>query len=743
MDRRKFLQVSSLATGGLLISVNLSCNSPKEQSPGVFKHFNSYLRIDTNGIVEILNPVPEIGQGVLNSLPMLVAEELNIPWESVQIKQAPAGTDYGGSDQRAAGSNSVRRYWEPMRLAGASARELLKKAAAQLWNIEIDDCYTEEGFVHNTIDRKSKAYGELVELASTFEIPENIQLKDRRSFNFIGSSPQNKSTKALTSGEAKFGLDTRVDGMVYASSEKCKTYGAAVKSFNKEEVLAINGVSHCFIVPFHGSSSERPYCREGVAVVGDSAWSVLKGRRALKIEWDLGVNANENSNALHEQGRSLLERTGKYTAKSDGDTLSHMQKEAHETYEADYHLPFIVHIPMETLNCTVDLKEDSCELWSTTQMPFAELNFVSNFLELPVENIKINVPRIGGGFGRRLGVDWTIEALKIAKEVKKPVHFFWTREDDIQLDGNRPFSYHKLKAGIDETGKVKSWLHRQAGTSRYAFRSGRDPHESEFFPNHFPANLIDNFRQEYHLIETNINATLLRAPGNNALAFPVESFIDELAIQLKQDPLSFRLELLGEDREFLFDEEDNSVISTGRMKNVLMVAARGAGWGKKLPDEHGLGIAGYFTFDSYVAHVAHVSVDPVSKALKIHKFYSAVDCGQVLNPDGVKAQVEGAIMDGLSATLFQEITVSDGGNDQTNFHNYHVLRMPDAPDEIEVFIVKNDYPPTGIGEPPYPPVAPALCNAIYDSCGVRIRKLPIKDQIKTALQNASIQFEHK
>lgn len=737
MKRRNFLKVSTMASGGLLISINLACeNKLREKPKGVLKAINAYLSINTNGDVEILNPVPEIGQGVFTALPMLVAEELDIDWKNVIIKQAPASNNFEGSNQRAAGSNSVRVYWEPMREAGAAARELLKKAASQIWKMEIDDCFTKGGSVYNKNDKKSKNYGDLAELASTLEVPERLKLKDKKSFKIIGTSPLNQAVKDIASGSMTFGLDVRVDGMLYASSKKSKTYGAIVKSFNKDEVLAIKGVYDCFIVPYHGSVLERPYSREGVAVIGDSVWNVLKGRNALKIEWDLGINKNENSDRLHKKGKALIEKKGQYAAKNDGDVLSYNNNDAFETFEASYHVPFIVHIPMEVVNCTVDLKEDSCELWSTTQMPNAELNFVARFLEIPVENVKIHIQRIGGGFGRRLSYDWTIEALKIAKKIKRPVQFFWTREDDIQMDGCRPFSYHKLEAGVDKNGKIGSWLHRQAGTARYAFRNGREPHESEFFPNHFPANLIENFRQEYNLLETNVERTIIRAPGNNALAFPVESFIDELAIKLSKDPLAFRLELLGIDREFIFDEESESVISTKRMKDVLTTAAQKAGWGKKLPSGYGMGIAGYFTFDSYAAHVVEVYVDKTSGNLEIYNFFSAVDCGQVLNPDGVKAQVEGAIMDGLSTAMFQEITISEGGIDQTNFHDYNVLRMPDAPKNIEISIIENDYPPTGMGEPPYPPVAPALCNAIYDACGVRIRNLPIKNQIKENLQNA-------
>jgi len=526
-------------------------------------------------------------------------------------------------------------------------------------------------------------------------------LKSPDEFKLIGQSIPGVDNPEIVAGRVQFGMDVKLPGMLYAVVARCPTFGGRVESFDDAATKNVPGVRYVVRVEQRGDPA-RPSGHEGIAVVATSTWAALQGRDALDIKWDHGQPAAP----VRDDGNV-------YQALADAD----------KQLDALYHVPFITHVPMEPMNCVADVQEDQIELWVPTQMPAILRRALANITELPVEAITLHVTRIGGGFGRRLAGDFVLETIQVSKAVSAPVQLIWTREDDIQQGFYRPFSYHRMKAGLDSEGKLLAWLHRQASTSRYAFRSNEDPANSEFFINDFPANLIPNVRLEYALAPSNIRRGLIRAPGNNALAFVKECFVDEIAHAVGEDPLAFKLSLLGEPRSFNYEDDDE--IDTGRMRTVLLKAAQKAGWGHSLPEGRAQGIAAHYTFRSYVAHVAEVSVDETTGQVTVHRFYSAVDCGMIVNPDGVSAQVEGAIIDGLSAAFYGEITISEGSTEQSNFHDYQLLRMSEAPD-IEVHIISSTASPTGIGEPPYPPVAPALCNAIFAATGNRIRHLPVR-----------------
>ncbi len=739
LSRRDFIKVGLAASGGLLISFHLpgwDVEASLQSNGTEGFSFNAYLSIDNQGAVTITAPVPEIGQGVRTSLPMLIAEELEADWSKIQVIQADAGQQYEGRNQRAAGSNSIEVYWKPLREAGAVAREMLLQAAAELWQVKKCTCMAMLGqIVHKPTGRKL-GYGAVAEKAAGLAIPKNITLKHPTSFTIIGKPVAGVDVAQIVNGSIKFGQDIKVDGMLYAVIERCPVYGGNVVKFNADKVMLVPGVRHVIQVEAQGNP-DYPSVRAGVAIFANSTWAALKGRKALNVEWDFGLNRQESTERLHTICRELTSQPAP-PVRNDGDVEQALTT-ASVCLDALYHVPFISHMPMETMNCVADVRKDQIELWVPTQMPAILQKAFARWAKLPLEAVILHVTHIGGGFGRRLAGDFVREAIQLSKAVGKPVHLLWTREDDIQQGFYRPFSYHRMKAGIAADGKLIAWLHRQAGTSRYAFRPKEAPGNSEFFVNDFPANLIPHVRLEYVLAPSNISRGLLRAPGNNALAFVKESFIDEIAHATRTDPLAFRLSLLGDPRAFIYKQKEGKpieYIDTGRMRDVLTLVAEKANWGRPLPTNCGQGIAAFYTFNSYVAYVAEVEVDPLQGEVKVKRFVSAVDCGIAVNPDGVKAQVEGGIVDGLSATLYGEITLKQGQTQQSNFHDYKLLRLKDTP-VIEVHILAKKTTPTGIGEAPYPPVAPALCNAIFAACGKRIRRLPAASELRNLFNEST------
>lgn len=723
MKRREFLRAGAAAGGGLLVATTVpafaarvACAAQESRASAVA--FNVYLTISPDDIVTITAPVPEIGQGVRTALPMLVAEELDVDWRRVRVVQAPGSQEYEGRNQRAAGSNSVRVYWQPMRRAGAAARDLLKRAAAETWQVDAGECETRDGRVLHAPSGRQARYGALAARAAGLPPDPAVALKDPADFRLLGRRIPNVDAEEIVRGTATFGADVRMPGMVFASIERCPVYGGKVLEFDDSAARPLPGYLRAVKVEAVGDP-DRPYVREGVAAIATNTWAAFEARKRLDIRWDEGPNAAESTDRLHAFCERALERRGE-VVREDGDVDAAFEAAA-RSLTATYHVPFITHTPMETMNCTADVREDVVDVRVPTQMPAITQATLAERLSRPLESIRIHPTRVGGGFGRRLSIDFVLEAVQLSRAVEKPVQVVWTREDEIAQGDFRPFSYHRLRGAVDEDKRIVAWEHRQASTSRYAFREGENPVRSEFIPGDVPAYLVDNFRLEYTLAESNLPRTILRGPGHNVLAFVVQSFIDELAHFARADPLAFRLRLLGEPAG-----APNDYVDPARLRAVLERAGREASWDAPLPRGRGRSIACHYTFGSYVAHVIEVTADPEGRPgrHRIDRVVSAVDCGQVVNLAGLEAQVEGGVIDGLGAALYGEIRVGNGRVRQDNFDTYRLLRFGQAPD-IQVHVIGNDHEPTGMGEPPYPPVAAALCNAIFAANGVRHRRLPL------------------
>jgi isoquinoline 1-oxidoreductase subunit beta len=736
--RRDFIRLSAGAAGGLLVTVSLpACgertNAADAPAPE-WHRMDAYLEIDTGGRASVRIPVPEIGQGVRTSLAMLVAEELDVEWERVGVTQSEALEEMG-PHPFAGGSWSVRAYWLPFRRVGAAARMALVHAAADEWGTGAAGLTTDAGEVVHP-DGRRLAYGSLAARAATSARsaidPDRVPLKDPADFRLIGTEVAHLDTPAIVRGQIRFGCDVRRPGMLRAVVARCPVYAGRLVDWDDSACHEIPGFHSTVRVPSFGPQPERPYTVDGVAVVADSTWAALKAREALRVTWDDGPNASESTSELMQRCRSFV-RGRLDTFREEGD-VDEALAAASVRVRGEYSAPLLTHSPMEPMNCTVEATEDGLEIWAPTQVPQSAVRVASQVSGMPEDRIRVHVLRSGGGFGRRLGVEYVVEAIPIALAVGAPVQLLYTREDEVRYDHFRPLNAHRLEAALDAEGQVTGWLHRQAGTSRYAFREGVPLGLSEFRAGTWPAALTGSHRLEYALAESNLPRGPLRAPGLNTFTWAAECFLDEVAHAAGLDPLDLRLRLLGEDRDLPYDDED--VFSTGRMAGVLRLAAGAAGWGRSLAEDRGLGIAAGFTFGTYVAHVAEVSVDRMEGSLRVHRVVSAIDCGRVVNPNGVRHQMEGGALDGLGAALHGELTVEGGAVIQSNFPDFPLLRMSEAP-AVDVHWVESERDPTGVGEPPYPPLPPAVGNAVFAASGVRLRDLPLLSERNRALLRAA------
>jgi isoquinoline 1-oxidoreductase beta subunit len=706
MERREFLEVTGTIGAGLVIGFQIP--TARRQAAKPFAP-NAWLRIGTDDSILVIVDRSEMGQGVTTALPMLLAEELNADWTKVRIEFAPADKAYVNQlfgMQATGGSSSVRAAWKPLREAGARAREVLITAAAQTWGVDRAACRAEGGAVIHGSSKRRLTYGQLVQKAAAIPVPSDVTLKDPKDWRIAGKPTKRLDTRFKVNGTAQFGIDVRVPGMLVAMVARSPVFGGKVKSFDGAAAKAVPGVRHVVQIS------------SGVAVVGDGYWPAKQGREALQVVWDEGPVAQVSSASI---SRLFAERaTGAgAVARHNGDPAAALTGSG-QRVEATYEMPFLAHTTMEPMNCTAQVRADggaggaggAVEIWAPTQFQTGAQMVGSQIGGIAPDKVVVHTTYLGGGFGRRFELDFIVEALETSKAVGgAPVKVVWSREDDVQNAQYRPANYHRMQAALDTSGRPVAWTHRIAAPSIMA----------RVFPNTVQNGLdgeavegamempyaIPNVHVDYALTDTGIPVGFWRSVNHSYNAFAVETFIDELAAAAKQDPYEYRRSLLG---------------NAPRYRGVLELAATKAEWGTPLAAGRARGIAVHKSFESYVAQVAEVSVSDGD--VRVHRVVCAVDCGMFVNPDTIEAQMQSAIVFGLTAALKGAITIDRGRVQQSNFHDYEMLRLAEMP-VVEVHILPSGEAPGGVGEPGTPPIAPAVCNAIFAATGKRIRKLPI------------------
>jgi len=727
LDRRAFLKTGAAASTGLLIGFHLPAfaSSAEDQEKKSPNPLNAWVHITPDNHVSLILGKSEMGQGIMTALPMILAEELSLDWSKVKIEQAP--TNPAIYDHGTGGSGSIAGSWLPLRRAGAAAREMLISAAAQRWNVNRDTCVAKDGGVLHGARKNFLTYGELAEDAAKQPIPDfkTVPLKNSDDFTIVGHDKRRYEGATKATGKAVFGIDARMPGMQYAVIARCPVFGGKVKSFDAAKAKAVPGVKDVIAID---PVPEGAFTAGGVAVLADNSWAAMQGRKALEITWEEGPHAAESTEWLHNQFVENAAKTGK-VVRNDGDADAALAGAAKKV-EAIYEFPFAAHATMEPMNCAVHIRPDGAEAWVPTQAPQWAQDIIVGISGLPRDKVIVNTTLMGGGFGRRYMGDFVMEAAQIAKVTGKPVQVLWTREDDMQHDFYRPSSYHKMAGAVDAQGNLAAWKHFQTSTSIDAMwsKDGEAHAEnSEFATALFIPYATPNYRVEYTLAKSGVPRAWWRSVEHSTSGFIVECFVDELAAAAGADPYDFRLKLIGDDRKIpdFSNPKEGKPLDTARLKGVLKLAKEKSDWGRPLPKGVGRGIAAYYSFESYTAAVAEVSVK--NGAVKVLKLCYAVDCGRPINPDGIRAQVESAAIYGLSASLHDAITIKDGRVEQSNFNNYQMPRIADTP-KTEVHVVMSKEEPTGIGEPGLPVVTASVCNAIYSLTKKRIRRLPIRKE---------------
>lgn len=744
IGRRSFLKVSTLAGGGLMLAFNglISCTSKSEEEilalPKEWFELNGYLKIGENGVATIMSPNPEIGQNVKTSMPMIVAEELDVDWKNVIVEQAPLNTAIF-TRQLAGGSQSIRQGWKGLRTAGATARQMLCEAAAKEWKVSVNEITTEAGTLFHKSSGKSATYGEMASAASKIPVPKEVQLKNLKDFKIIGTPKKNVDGPKIVTGKPLYGLDYRKEGMLIAMIAHPPAFGLKLKSVDDSKARTMPGVKDIFTIKtYQGDYSKHMFdvasFPDLVVVVGNTTWEVMNARKALKLEWEQfgdyvetyshfmtgekmpkKVPAGLESTTKHTQLMAELSAKPAKVVRKDGNPEQAFKKAA-KVIERTYTAPFLAHNTMEPMNFFANVTDDKAELVGPTQTPEFMEKSVAARLGMPLDKIDIQMTRMGGGFGRRLYGHFMVEAAVISQKMKAPIKLIYTREDDMTNGSYRPSYHAKYRAALDANNNLIA----------FHVKAGGIP-ESPLFANRFPAGSVENYLAEEWSKESNISIGAFRAPRSNFIAGAEQSFLDEVAEVAGKDPIEFRLELLERAKKNPVGEKND--YEPDRYAGVLQLVKTKSNWGE---DQKGVyrGVSAYFCHDSYVAHVIDLVVE--NGKPRVQKVHCAVDCGIVVNPIAATNLVEGGSVDGIGQSMYSGLTFTEGVPDQSNFDKYRLIRHHEAPKAIDVHFVQNEIDPTGLGEPPFPPVMAALANALYKASGKRFYSQPFIKDVETS-----------
>ena len=724
-DRRAFLKVAAVTSGGFALATVTPSSAAAAGDVDLVANaeLNAFVQVSSDGKITIYSSNPEMGQGIKTALPMIIAEEMGARWEDVEVLQAPVDETAFGS-QRAGGSTTIPRTWDQMRTMGASAREMFISAGSLVMELPRAELKAADSRVSHSSGRHM-TFGQLATLAAKQDMPapDKLKFKARDEYTILGTSVSGVDNLVISTGLALFGIDTQVPDMLFAAYQKCPAIGGKVLSANLAEIKAMPGVVDAFVVKGNGNVREL---LDGVAIVGTNTFSVFNAKSKLQVEWDERDASKDSWTAMVARAKALHGTRGNDEVIDKGNVRKVFSDPSNTTLEAFYEYPFVSHLCMEPMNCTAHYKHgatsaaDQLEVWLPHQAPGRTHAVAKEMFGVEPENVTVHQMRLGGSFGRRVYTEYICESIEISKRVRAPVKLTWTREDDMHHDFFRSGGFQSVKGSVNPQGQLVAFEDHFVGVEI----DGQPASGSRFPATEFPILNIPNAYASKTMLDIDTPCGPWRAPGSNTTAFVIQSFLDEMAHAAKRDYAEFLLEILGERR--WFEEGNIRSLNTGRAADVIRLATKESGWGRTLPAGRGLGLAFYFCHAAHIAEVAEVSVD-ANKKLTVHNVTVAVDVGPIINMSGALSQVEGSVIDGLSTMMGQKITMEKGRIEQSNFHNYPVLRIPDAPN-VDIHFIQSDNAPTGLGEPALPPLAPAVGNAIFAATGKRVRKMPLSDE---------------